>query len=508
MIRQGPESETEAKWVAPLDEYNQALLRLVHPQDWVNPTPHDSYDLVVIGAGTAGLVTAAGAAGLGARVALVERALMGGDCLNTGCVPSKSLIHAARLAHTQRALGLEVDTRERFRQAMAAVRRNRAAIAKHDSAERFRKLGVDVFFGVARFTGPRTVEVGGLSLRFRKACIASGARAVLPIIDGLGNVEPLTNETLFNLTELPERLTILGGGPIGVEMAQAFQRLGSRVTLLDRQEHILSLEDAEAAAIVERRLADEGVDFRLRARVLSVEGGAQRQALRAEVDGQEITVESDKLLVAAGRAPNVEDLALEKAGVRYGRDGVEVDDRLKTSNRRVYACGDVATKFKFTHAADFLARIVIQNALFFGRRKASSLIIPWVTYTEPELAHVGMHRRDMSKAGVEVRAFRLDFADIDRSRLEEETEGFAEVLAETKSGRILGATVVHNRAGEMISEINLAMTQGIGLGALAGVIHPYPTQSEILRKLGDLYQRTRLTPFVSRLLRWMLWVQR
>ncbi len=486
--------------VSPLDVHNVTLLRNVHPDDWKNPDPTGVYDMVVLGAGTAGLVTAAGAAGLGAKVALVERKLMGGDCLNYGCVPSKALLHSAKEAHLRKLYGNSTDTKEFFRKAMESLRRKRADISSHDSARRFTDLGMDVFLGDARFTGTNTVEVGGKILPFRKACIATGARASAPPIPGLKDVPFLTNENLFNLTELPERLTIIGAGPIGVEMAQAFQRLGSQVTLIDAGPNILGREDSKAVAILEKRLGDEGVTIQVNVQIVSASGDDRRQVLTFKQNGQEITVESDKLLVAAGRAPNVEGMGLEAAGVRFGRHGVEVDDKLRTTNSRIFACGDVASAYKFTHVADFQARIVIQNALFFGRKKASSLLVPWVTYTEPEVAHVGLYERDSVEKGLEVQSFRLDFKDIDRSLLEEETDGFAEVLVQKGSDKIVGATIVHNRAGDMISELTVAMAGGIGLGSMANVIHPYPTQVEIIRKLGDQYNRGRLTTGAKKLL--------
>jgi pyruvate/2-oxoglutarate dehydrogenase complex dihydrolipoamide dehydrogenase (E3) component len=487
--------------IHPLDEHNRTLLDHVHPADWRNPEPHGMYDLVVLGAGTAGLVTAAGAAGLGAKVALVERHLMGGDCLNTGCVPSKALLHAAREAFEARRHGDLIDPKQTFKRAMESLRRKRADIAVHDSARRFTDLGVDVFIGDARFTDARTVTVGNAPLRFRKACIATGARAAAPSIPGLENVPYLTNETLFNLTELPERLTVVGAGPIGAEMAQAFARLGSHVTLIDSGAQILGREEPDAANLVEKRLRAEGVTVHLNARIVSVTGSESGKRLTLRQGTLETKIESDQILIAAGRAPNVESLGLEAAGIAFGQQGVMVDDRLRTTNTKVYACGDVASAFKFTHAADFQARIVIQNALFFGRKKTSALIIPWVTYTDPEVAHVGLYRHEAKTKGVAVKAFRLGFDKVDRSLLEEQTDGFAEVLVANGTDRIVGATIVHPHAGEMVSEITLAMAKEIGLGSLAGVIHPYPTQAEILRKLGDLYNKERLTPLARKILR-------
>ncbi|HYN20420.1 MAG TPA: mercuric reductase, partial [Thermoanaerobaculia bacterium] len=384
--------------IEPLDEHNLRLLENVHPQDWVNPEPAERYHLVVIGAGTAGLVSAAGAAGLGAKVALIERHLMGGDCLNVGCVPSKGVIRASRAwqeaRHAADRFGgpaVEAQVQGDFGAAMERMRRLRAGISVHDSAARFRSLGIDVFLGDGRFTGPDTVEVGGKRLRFRRAVIATGARAAVPPIPGLAEAGYLTNETIFNLTALPSRLVVIGGGPIGCEMAQTFARFGSQVTLLDKDGHVLLREDADAADIVQQAMQEDGVRFEFHTKILEVQRRGEETVVVIEREGTRREVATDAILVAAGRAANVEGLGLEAAGVRYTQRGVEVDDHLRTSNKKIYACGDVASRFQFTHIADAQARIVIQNALFFGRSKASALTIPWCTFTTPEIAHVGLY---------------------------------------------------------------------------------------------------------------------
>jgi len=495
----------------PLDEHNRRWLSHTHPDDWVNPVPQGRYNLVVIGGGTAGLVTAAGAAGLGARVALIERDLLGGDCLNVGCVPSKALLRSARAAADVRdaerfgvrvPAGVTVD----FGAVMSRMRALRAGISPHDSAARFRGLGVDVYFGEARFTGASTIEVGGQSLAFRRACIATGARASAPPIPGLAEAGYLTNETVFSLTTLPRRLAVVGAGPIGCELAQAFARFGSEVTLIEVQPRVMPNEDPDAAALVAGALARDGVRLLVGADGLHVHRDGSEVRLTLDVDGTSQTVVADEVLVGAGRVPNVEGLGLDAAGVAFDRHGVTVNDFLQTSVPHIYAAGDICSRYKFTHAADALARIVIQNALFFGRKRASALTIPWCTYTDPEVAHVGLSQKDAGAQGVSIDTYTIEHAKGDRAILDGETEGFLKVHTRKGTATIVGATIVARHAGEMISEITLAMQAGAGLGTLAATIHPYPTQAEMFRKAGDAYSRTRLTPGVKRLfetvLRW------
>jgi pyruvate/2-oxoglutarate dehydrogenase complex dihydrolipoamide dehydrogenase (E3) component len=491
--------------VEPLDAFNRELLENVHPPGWVNPEPAPRYHLVVIGAGTAGLVSAAGAAGLGAKVALIERHLMGGDCLNVGCVPSKGVIRAARawqeVRHGRERFGAPAtDPRSRgdFAAAMARMRRLRAGISENDGARRFAGLGVDVFLGDGRFAGPDEVEVGGKRLRFRRAVIATGARAAAPSIPGLAEAGYLTNETIFNLTELPERLVVIGGGPIGCEMAQSFARFGSRVTLLDKDGHVLIREDADAAAIVQHAMLRDGVQLEFNMKVLEVKRRGSEKVVAFEAGGQRKEIAADQILVAAGRAPNVEELGLETAGVAYSRKGVEVDDKLRTANPRIYACGDVASRYQFTHTADAQARIVIGNALFFGRSKASALTIPWCTYTTPEIAHVGLYEKDARAKGLEVDTLTVPLATVDRAILDGADEGFLRVHLKKGTDHILGATLVAEHAGDMIGELCLAVTHRIGLGKIAGVIHPYPTQGEVLKKAADTWRRGKLTPGVKK----------
>ncbi len=514
-MREGSPIMPPVPLMLPQDEHNLRLVANVHPPDWVNPRPAPRYNLVVIGAGTAGLVTAAGAAGLGARVALIERHMMGGDCLNVGCVPSKSVIRSSRIIGDLRAaavLGVRVPdgASADFAAVMERMRSVRARISVNDSAARFRdEKGVDVFLGEARFAGPDTVAVGGQTLCFKRAVIATGARAVEPPIPGLAAAGYLTNETVFSLTARPARLAVIGGGPIGCELAQAFQRLGSQVVLIDQAAHLLTREDADAAEIVQRAFARDGVQLRLAAEIRRVQVADGEKILTVARGGIEEEMCVDEILVGAGRAPNIEGLNLEGVGVQCdAQRGVHVDDHLRTTNPRIFAAGDICMAYKFTHAADFAARIVIQNALFHGRKQLSALHMPWCTYTDPEIAHVGLYVRDAAAQGIAVDTFMRHLAEVDRAIADGEEDGFVKVVVKRGSDRILGATIVARHAGEMISELTLAMVGNIGLGTLANVIHPYPTQAEAIRQVGDAYNRTRLTPAVKGLFNtWLKWTR-
>jgi pyruvate/2-oxoglutarate dehydrogenase complex dihydrolipoamide dehydrogenase (E3) component len=501
--------------LVPDDAHNRALIQNAHPPDWHNPEPARRYNLAVVGAGTAGLVAAAGAAALGARVALVERRLMGGDCLVTGCVPSKAVIRSSRVIGELReaaslgikvAAGVTVD----FATVMERMRRVRAEISPHDSAWRFSQLGVDVFLGDAAFTGPDTLVVDGLTIRFGKAVIATGARPGHPPIAGLVEAGFLTSETVFELTERPGHLAVVGGGLIGCELAQAFRRLGSDVTLLSDVAQLLPREDPDAAEIIRQALLRDGVRLALGAVIAGVTREGGRKVLRYEADGREDRVAADEILVATGRVPNVEGLGLEAAGVRHTREGVVVDDHLRTTSRRIYAAGDVCLGWKFTHAAGAAARIVVQNALFgvAGRRRVSGLVMPWCTFTDPEVAHVGWNEREAHERGVAVDTLVCSLAHVDRAITDGETEGFAKVHVRRGTDRIVGATIVARHAGEMIGEATLAMVAGVGLERLAGVIRPYPTQADAMRHLADQYRRARLSPLVRRVLgAWLRWTQ-
>ncbi len=491
----------------PFDSFNQTLAENVHPQDWVNPTPSGRYNMVVIGGGTAGLVSAMGAAGMGARVALIERELLGGDCLNVGCVPSKALIRSARAASAVRSAGnfgvnVPQGTHVDFASVMERMRRLRSGISPHDSAARFRDAGIDVFIGHGAFTGSNRIEVDGTRLDFKTAVIATGGRAVGLAVEGADDVEVLTNESIFSLTELPKRLIVVGGGPIGCEMAQSFASFGSDVTLIEKSSQVLPREDPSAAAIVQKQMASDGVRFEFSSEIIKLEQSDGEKVVVVQRGGESERVAGDAILVATGRAPNVRGMGLEKAGVKFDeRTGVEVNDRLQTTNRSIYAAGDVASRFKFTHAADFMARIVIGNSLFMGRSKASRLLIPWATYTTPEIAHVGVGHQEVAENPDRYTTLTINMSEVDRAILDDEIEGFARVHLRSGSDKIVGATVVANNAGDLIGELTLAMKNGIGLKGVGSTIHPYPTQAEAIRKLGDVYNRTRLTPTVAAVLR-------
>jgi pyruvate/2-oxoglutarate dehydrogenase complex dihydrolipoamide dehydrogenase (E3) component/uncharacterized membrane protein YdjX (TVP38/TMEM64 family) len=511
---EGPYPGSEDVEVLPDDQFNRELLANAHPPRWQNPEPAERYNLVVIGAGTAGLVTAAGAAGLGANVALVERYLLGGDCLNVGCVPSKALIRSARAyGEIQRAHdfgikvpeGVEVD----FPSVMERMRRLRARISHHDSAERFRGLGVDVFLGQARFTSGKTIEVGDKILRFSKAVIATGARAYHPDIKGLSEAGFLTNESVFSLTERPARLAVIGGGPIGCELTQVFRRLGSDVVLFHKDDHILNREDNDAAEIVQQRFIQEGIKLILKSKLIEVALRNGEKVIHFEAGGVEDSVAADQILVGVGRVPNVEGLNLETAGVQYDSlRGVVVNDQLRTSNPNIYAAGDICMNYKFTHMADAAARIVIQNSLFKGSKRLSALTVPWCTYTDPEIAHVGLYERDCARKGIPIDTYVRPLSEVDRAITDGEEDGFVKVHVQKGKDKILGATIVAAHAGDMISEITLAMVGKLGLGTLSSVIHPYPTQVEAIKQTADAYQRTRLTPFVKRLFtKWLAWTR-
>jgi len=498
--------------ILPDTSENRALSANVHPPGWVNPEPSGRYNLVVIGGGTAGLISAAGAAGLGAKVALIERHLMGGDCLNVGCVPSKGVIRASRALFDAKN-GAEFGVRGSegigfdFGAAMERMRRLRSDISHHDSAQRFRdELGIDVFIGQGSFAAPDCVDVAGTKLYFKKAAICTGARAAALPIPGLAETGYLTNETVFSLTELPPRLAVIGAGPVGCELAQSFARFGSRVILIEHGSHILGREDGDAAEILHNAFVREGIDLHLGVNILRVEKRGSEKVLRLERDGQSVEVVADEILVGVGHAPHIEGLKLETGGITCDTSGVNVTDTLQTSNPNVYAAGDICSPYKFTHTADAMARILIANALFMGRQKTSALTVPWCTYTDPEIAHVGMYEQDAKEQGIEVTTLTVRLSDIDRAVLDGETEGFARVHLKKGTDRILGATIVARHAGEMINEFSLAITNGLGISAIGKTIHPYPTQAEVIKRLADAYNRTRLTHFVKNLLSgWLKW---
>lgn len=499
-------SESDQSLVYPNDEYNRQLVANVHPSDWVNPESTARYNLVVLGAGTAGLITAVVAASLGAKVALIEKHLMGGDCLNVGCVPSKGVIRAARAwADLRKAseFGLQIPpgVKYDFGAVMTRMRKLRARISRNDSAHRYAKLGVDVYIGSGHFLGTDTIQVNGSAgdriLRFVKAAVCTGARASEPPIPGLQEAGSLTNETVFSLTTLPQRVGVIGAGPIGCELAQAFGRFGSQVYLIEATHGILPTEDRDAAEIVEQQIRRDGVTLLCCGKDLRVEKTSGGKRLTVDSHGIQYDVTVDEILTAVGRAPNVEGIGLEAAGVNYDKNGITVNARLQTTNPRIYAAGDICSRFKFTHAADAMAQIVIQNALFphpFGLGYASveTLNMPWCTFTEPEIAHVGMYETDAKEKGIEVETYTYTLDEVDRALLDGEDEGFARVHIKKGTDKILGATIVAARAGDMISEFAVAMKAG-GAKTIAGTIHPYPTQAEVNKKVVNLWRKAHFT---------------
>jgi pyruvate/2-oxoglutarate dehydrogenase complex dihydrolipoamide dehydrogenase (E3) component len=509
---------TSAIKVEPVDEWNERLVQNVHPPSWQNPTPAGRYNLVVVGAGTGGLITSLIASSLGARVALVERHLMGGDCLNVGCVPSKAMIRGAQLVHEAREasrFGMPVSDADLgdFGEIMRRMREIRARISDEDSAERYsREFGVDIYLGDARFVGEGKVEVGGQTLDYKKAVIATGARAVAPPIEGLSETGYLDNETVFSLTERPRRLAVIGAGPIGCELAQAFRRLGSEVHILERMDQILTREDPDAAKIVQDALVREGVEMVFECNLDRVERrGAEKviQLTCPEKGTRELIV--DEILVGAGRAPNVENLGLASVDVDFDlREGVVVDDSLRTTNSRIWAVGDVCMRWKFTHAADAAAKIVVQNALFaigpFGRKKLSDLKMPWCTYTEPEIAHVGQYEHDAVDAGIAIDTYQVSIAEANRAVTDGQEEGLVKVNVRKGTDEILGATIVSAHAGDLITQFTMAIQHKIGLGAFTNIIYPYPTQGEAIKRAAGAYTPPRHTPAVKRLFeRWLSW---
>ncbi|MDO8438553.1 MAG: FAD-dependent oxidoreductase [Nitrosomonadaceae bacterium] len=465
------------------------------------------YDLCVIGAGSAGLVAAAGAAAIGAKVVLVEKRKMGGDCLNYGCVPSKALLHSAKVAQTLRsaaAAGIDAHLPEiDLAHVMQRVRSVIQTIEPHDSPERFRSLGVEVIFGAGKFTGPQGFEVNGRTFSARKYIIATGSRPSVPDISGLNSVPYLTNETVFDLAESMPRLIVLGGGPIGVELAQAFTRLGSQVLLVDYQQRILKNEDQELAEVVEARLRHEGATLHLGATPLRFEGEAGRiRLLIKTTDGVEQWLESSHLLVAAGRRANIEDLGLAAAGVQVNNGRIVTDKRLRTANSDIYACGDVVGPYQFTHMAEHHAGIALRGALFHLPAGIEERVIPWCTFTDPELARVGLSETEAKARGISYQAYTFPFKEIDRAITDGETAGLAKILV-APNGKLLGATIVGPNAGELIHEYVLALAKNMKVSDLANMIHIYPTLAQINRRVANQQFKSRLTPTVRRWIKFL-----
>ncbi len=468
-------------------------LEALHPADWKNPKPAEQYDLVIVGAGPAGVMAAYDAARLGAKVALIERNIIGGNCLNTGCIPSKTIIRTSRLYAEMRnaeTFGAKVpgEIAVDFAAAMENVRSVRARLAREMSAKGLTAKGVDLFFAEAKFAGRHSVLVDTDLLRFKKALIATGARPTVPPIPGLTEAGYLTNETVFDLTERPNRLLVIGGGPTGCELSQAFCRLGSQVTIVQLEPMFLSQEDRDAAQILSEAFERDGIAIYLNAETVGVrvEGGSKLVDFVQE--GNTITVPADAILVGVGQTPNVETLNLEAAGVEYdAQRGIRVNDFLQTTNRNIYAAGDVCAMPRLMHFEPASARLVVQNALRSARKRASALTVPWCTYTDPEIAHVGIYVREAREKNIPVKTFTVPMHDVHRAICDAEEDGFVKIHVREGSDRILGATIVARHAGEMINDVTLAIQSGIGLRKLGSVIRPYPTQAAAIQMAANAY---------------------
>jgi pyruvate/2-oxoglutarate dehydrogenase complex dihydrolipoamide dehydrogenase (E3) component len=494
------------------NDYDLALQQNIHPPDWRNPEAIDRYNLVIVGAGPAGMLTALSAARVGAKVALIERDRLGGACFNVGCISSKAIIRTSRLYAEMRnaesygaqvPTGISID----FSSVMERMRRERARIGRRISAQRLSSMGVDVYLGEARFDGPEAIVVEGKRLRFKRALVASGARPAAPSIPGIAKAGYLTNENVFDLKECPRRLLVLGGGPLGCELAQAFCRLGSQVSIVQNDPMFLGNEERDAAQILSDALARDGISIHLNTETINVRTGGNQKLVDLASDDYKFTVTVDEILVGIGSAPKVEGMNLEAAGVQYDKEaGISTNDYLQTTNPRIYAAGDVCSEHKFPHIEAAAAHLVVHNALFWGRGKLSALAIPWCTYTDPEIAHVGLYVTEARAKGISVKTFTVMMHDVDRAITDGEDDGFVKIHVREGTDKILGATVAASHAGEMISEISLAMSAGIGLRALARVNHPYPTQAEAIKMAANAYLDTRHTPVRKWLFKqWLAW---
>jgi len=470
-----------------------------------------NYHLIVIGAGSGGLVCAAGAAIMGAKVGLIEKHKMGGDCLNTGCVPSKAIIRSAKLAYDAkraRDFGLEMEVAQpKLDKVMASMREVQAKIAPNDSVERFTGLGAHVYLGSFHFTSPFEITDGKQTLSAKRFVIATGSSPALPPIPGIEKVPILTSENLWELNELPQRLVVLGGGPIGAEMAQTFARLGSQVMLVDNQDRILSREDPEVSDLLEKVFRREGIKTYLGyqgSEIKSTQGGHELQIRHPEKGKELLTF--DRMLVAVGRRPNVAGLGLEAAGVKHSPRGIPIDPYLRTNQKHIYACGDVSGPFQFTHTADYQARIILRNALFPGKSKARYKVVPWSTFTDPEVARVGINESEAKKKNIPYDAYQFPLADLDRAICDREEEGFIKLLTKKDSDQILGVTLMASHGGDLLAEFILAMQKKLGLKTLANMIHVYPTMSEVAKRIAGVYQSSRLTPrtktWLKKFFRW------
>ncbi|MFH5883215.1 dihydrolipoyl dehydrogenase family protein [Halalkalibaculum sp. DA3122] len=452
------------------------------------------YDLLVIGGGAAGLTAAGMGANFGAKTMMVEADKLGGDCTWTGCVPSKTLLHAAKLAQNAREagkFGLEISSNVNFSAVMEHVRAKREEVYREaDDPDIYRDMGIDIEFGRARFVDAHTVNIQGdgasRDVSSRYFVIATGSRATVPPIPGLAEVSYLTNETLFEATEQPETQAVVGAGPIGIEMAQAFQRLGTQVTVFDMLPRILSNDDKELAGMLKERLQREGIDFRLSASVNKIsETRSGTVQIAADIEGESANWSGEALLVATGRAANHQNLNLKDAGVDFTKKGITVDDRCRTSQKHIYAAGDVTGRYQFTHMSEHMAKVAVTNALLKVPMKIDSGHVPWSTYTDPELAHVGATEQQLKENGSSFETYRFPYDKIDRALTEDATDGLIKVFAKKWNGKILGTTIFGKQAGDLIGEYALAMRNGVTLRNIADTIHPYPTFGLGVRRAAD-----------------------
>ncbi|PWB46074.1 MAG: pyridine nucleotide-disulfide oxidoreductase [Candidatus Methylomirabilota bacterium] len=456
----------------------------------------DTFDLAVIGGGTAGLVTSAGAASLGAKVALIERDRLGGECLHTGCVPSKALIRSAKVLHLmRRAADFGLNPPEvsfDFVKVMDRMRQVQAQVGKHDSPERFKGLGVTLFSDQASFLSPTELKVGGEPIAAKKVVIATGSRTAVPPIEGLAEVGFLDHVGALTLSHLPRSVVILGAGPIGIEFAQLFARFGVRVTVLEVVGQILPREDQEVAQALEAILRAEGIDIHTCTKAFRVEQSGTEKLVHGECTGASVTFRAEEIFLATGRRPNVEELNLEAAGVSYNSKGIMVDETLRTRARNIWACGDITGKLLFTHVAEYQARLVVRNALFPFKSRADYSAVPWCTFTDPEVARVGLTEAEAREQFGNVKVYRYRFGDLDRALCDGEAMGLTKLVC-TPKGKIVGAHILGPQAGDLIQEVILAMRKGLPVGALAQTIHAYPTLVEGVRRAADQYYREKLS---------------
>ena len=512
MIQNAMQTDSRYPGALTSESDNHAFPENFHPVTWKSPRPADRYNLVVLSGGYGGSLTALEAVRAGAKVAVVERNLPGGVCLNSGCIPSKVLLRTARLYAEMKNGGNYGATMPRavdidFAAAMKHMRRVRARISRRRSASELRLNGIDVFFGEGRFTGPDAVTVNGATLRFRRALIATGAHPFIPQIPGPSEAGYLTNETVFELTERPRSFLVIGGGPLGCELAQAFCRLGSRVSIVQDEPLFLSQEERDAAQILSDSLARDGIDIHLNTQITWVRTKGVRKQVELVNDDSRSIFGVDTILVGAGRAPNVQGMNLKAAGVKYDDlNGIRINDFLQMSNPAIYGAGDVCLEHKFAHIEGASAHFVTQNALFFGRQRLSELTVPWCTYTDPEIAHVGMYVKEAREKNIAGKTITVPMHEVDRAIIDGEDEGFVKIHVKEGTDRILGATVVASHAGEMISDISLAIAAGIGLRRLARASHPYPTQAAAIKLAATTCcraNRSRSLAWCSR--KWMKW---